>query len=560
MRLDFRKLGLASVLSLAAAACSGGSPSSSPPDATAGMGNGGGTGLGPLECKPELRPTSPLSLLTRAQYNATVAELVGDQSQPAQSFPPESQVAGFNNNTEVHVPNPLLVEKFLNAAEGIAARAVAASLTTLAPCAGTSDTEQAKCGRDFVANFGKRAFRRPLNDAETLAFDTLFSGMLSSRGYSTAVELTIEAMLQSPQFLYRIDSLRAATEQSGAVPLDSYQLASRMSYFLIGSMPDLALFEAADAGKLSSNAEVESQARRLLESPGAKRMVRDFNQQWLKLDQLEGMARNPPEGTTDLKGVGADYRESMHQFLDQAYWGQGDLRSLFLSPVTYVNARLAPLFGAPAPESGFAAVENAPGQVGLLTQPALMAMLAHSDQSGPVQRGVFVRQRLLCLEVKPPPPGLNPVAPDPAPGLTTRERFAVHTKMPACAACHKLIDGTGFGFENYDQLGRYRTEEYGIPVDATGEMISSGDPSVDGPYTGLQELSQRLAASPRVEQCLATNWYRFAMGRVEGDADACSLLEVQKKFADSSGQFKELLVAVTLTDAFRYRPAVPEDL
>ena len=325
-------------------------------------------------------------------------------------------------------------------------------------------------------------------------------------------------------------------------------------------MPDRDLFAAADAGKLASDAEIETQARRLLETSNARRMVRDFNQQWLKLDQLDGMARNPPDGSAaDMKGIGADYRESMHRFLDSAYWERGDLQSLFLSPVTYANARLAPLFGVAAPASGFASVDSAPGRVGLLTQPALMAMLAHSDQSGPVQRGVFVRQRILCLDVNPPPPGLNPVAPDPAPGLTTRARFDVHTKMAACSGCHKLIDGTGFGFENYDQLGRFRTEEYGIPVDASGEMIDTGDASVDGPYTGLEELSQRLAKSPRVEQCLATNWFRYAMGRVESAADACSLIEVQKRFTDSNGQFKELLVAVTLTDAFRYRPALPEE-
>jgi hypothetical protein len=189
----------------------------------------------------------------------------------------------------------------------------------------------------------------------------------------------------------------------------------------------------------------------------------------------------------------------------------------------------------------------------------LMAMLAHSDQSGPVQRGVFVRQRLLCLDVPPPPPNFNPIPPDPDPKLTTRERFAVHTQSSGCFACHKLIDGTGFGFEAYDHLGRYRTQENGLPIDTSGEMIGTTDPAVDGPYNGVLELSNRLAVSPRVERCLATNWYRYAMGRVENEADGCSLREVQQKFTASGGQFKELLVAVTLTDAFRYRPAISGD-
>jgi hypothetical protein len=189
-----------------------------------------------------------------------------------------------------------------------------------------------------------------------------------------------------------------------------------------------------------------------------------------------------------------------------------------------------------------------------------MAMLAHSDQSGPVQRGVFVRERILCIDVPPPPPNFNPIPPDPDPNLTTRERFKVHTASAACAGCHRLIDGTGFGFENYDQLGRYRSEENGQPVDASGEMLGTQEAGLDGDFTGVAQLSQRLAQSALVQKCLSTNWYRYAMGRVETEADNCSLGDVQQKFVASGGQLKELLVALTLTDAFRYRPALPEDM
>jgi len=553
MRPVLRLLGPACAL-LLAAACSSNAPSGasdpSPP-------SGGDDGL---VCSAGERPAAPLALLTRRQYDATISDLLGDNSQPSSSFPAENQVAGFNNNTEVHIANPLLVEQFMNAAEGISARAVAAGVDQLAPCAGTSTAERAQCGATFVASFGKRAFRRPLTTDEAQAFNTLFAGMNATRSYATAVELTIQALLQSPQFLYRVDSTRAATPETGAVPLDAYQLASRLSYFLTGSMPDQPLFGAADAGELSSPAEIETQARRLLETGRARSMVRDFNQQWLQLEQLSGLARNSVQGVSDVKGIGDDYRESLLQFMDQTFWEHGDLKSLFLSPSTFVNARLGSVLGLSAPATGFASVSDAPGSVGLLSQPGLMAMLAHSDQSGPVQRGVFVRQRLLCLEVPPPPPGLNPVAPDPAPGLTTRERFRVHTEAPACSGCHKLIDGTGFGFEKYDEFGRYRTQENGRPVDASGEMLASGEAAVDGPFDGVQELSTRLASSERVERCLATNWYRYAMGRVETEADGCSLREVEQKFAASGGQFKELLVAVALSEAFRYRPALPGDM
>jgi len=553
MRIVLRLLGSAWVLSLAVA-CSSAAPTT--PSVDGGPPGAPGDGL---VCKADQHPAAPLSLLTRAQYDATISDLLGDNSQPSLSFPPENQVSGFNNNTEVHIANPLLVEQFMDAAELIAGRAVAANLGTLAPCAGTSTSELASCGAAFVTSFGKRAFRRPLTNDEARALDTLFAGLNATRDYSAAVELTLQAVLQSPQFLYRMDSELAATPETGAVPLDSYQLASRLSYFLTGSMPDAQLFAAADAGALASVAEIETQARRLLETTRAKAVVRDFNQQWLQLDHMSGLARNPPPGMADVKGIGADYRESLQQFLDQVFWEHGDLSSLFLSPVTFVNARLASVLGLAAPASGFASVNTAKGSVGLLSQPGLMAMLAHSDQSGPIQRGVFVRQRILCLDVPSPPPGFNPIPPDPDPSLTTRERFRVHTMSKACSGCHKLIDGTGFGFENYDHLGRYRSEENGLQVDASGNMLETGEAVVDGPFNGVLELSNRLALSQRVERCLATNWYRYAMGRVETEADGCSLREVEQKFHASGGQFKELLVAVTSSEAFRYRPAISGD-
>src|SRR6478609_1880160 len=377
MRTVLRLLAKASVMSLAAA-CSSASPTPTPvadPPPTQEQPAADG-----LVCKADLHVAAPLSLLTRVQYDATISDLLGDNSQPSLSFPAENEVSGYNNNTEVHIANPLLGEQFMDAAEGIASRAVAANLATLAPCTGTSTTDQASCGTSFVKSFGKRAFRRPLKDDEAQAFNTLFSGLNATRGYSAAVELTMQAILQSPQFLYRMDSERAPTPETGAVALDSYQLASRLSYFLTNSMPDSALFAAADAGTLSSAAEIETQARRLLETSRAKAMVRDFNQQWLMLDQLSGLARNPPDGMADVKGIGSDYRESLQQFLDQAFWEKGDLRSLFLSPTTFVNARLAGVLGMAPPATGFAPVSDAPGRVGLLSQPGLMAMLAHSDQ------------------------------------------------------------------------------------------------------------------------------------------------------------------------------------
>jgi len=510
----------------------------------------------PGVCEAAPKPPSPIALLTRTQYDNTVEDLLGDTTRPSTTFPAENQVEGFRNNVYAHQASPLLVEMFQGAAESIAARAVSTRLDTLAPCAAGADA--VACGRSFVRSFGMRAFRRPLLDDEAQIFDGLFERSLANEGYAGAVELVLTAMLQSPQFLYRIDSIGTPTPETGAVAFGPYEMASRLSYFLTGSMPDAELFEAAAANRLATDEEIETQARRLIATPRARQMVREFHHQWLRLDNLPALMRTASElgaGSTEL---GRDWLASLDAFVDHVYWEAGNASALFTSKRVYVTPRLAVLYETSASANGLTAVEL-PDRAGLITQPALLALLAHPDQSAPVLRGVFVRERLMCLPVPPPPPTVNNMPPDPDPNATTRERFRVHTESDECRACHQLIDGVGFGLEAYDQLGRYRSEENGLPVDVSGEVFGTGDPELDGVYSGAGELAARLAGSRRVADCIATSWYQYAVGRTPAEADACSLAQVTAAFERSKGDLRELLVAVTLTDGFRYRAPLPEE-
>jgi hypothetical protein len=166
---------------------------------------------------------------------------------------------------------------------------------------------------------------------------------------------------------------------------------------------------------------------------------------------------------------------------------------------------------------------------------------------------------MLCQQLPPPPPDVDTTPPDPDPNATTRERFRQHSADARCGSCHRLLDTVGFGLESYDHLGRFRTEEYGLPIDASGNIVETpGDPELAGPFDGALELSAKLATSPQVEDCLATQWFRYAMGRIEQAEDACSLNAVKSKFSDSGGDFATLLVALATTDAFRYRRATVE--
>src|SRR5690606_32387962 len=243
-----------------------------------------------------------------------------------------------------------------------------------------------------------------------------------------------QAFLQSPQFLYRFDTdtsrpMAVVVEPAGETSyhVTGYEMASRLSYFLWNSMPDDELFEAAAAGELETLEQVEAQARRMLESDKLLETLSDFARQWLGLDKLNSIMRLVPgEGE---QSFGYDWRTSVDLFVQRAFYEGGDAKSLMKSPYVYMNPRLAALYGVDLPkdagEHDYYAVEfEAERRRGLLTQPGLLAMLAHSDQSTPIHRGVFVLSSLLCQPPPPAPPSVDPTPPDPDPNATTRERFA----------------------------------------------------------------------------------------------------------------------------------------
>jgi hypothetical protein len=504
-----------------------------------------------VSCEAVNPGLAPLHPLTRFQYDNAVRDLLADASEPALAFPPENEVDGYRTYAGANLANPLLVESYLTAAESVAAAAVAERLDEVAPCAGA---DEAECGHAFVSSFVERAFRRPGSEAELGPLTQLFDAG-HAQSYAKGVELVVQAVLQSPQFLYRVDGLKAATPETGAIALGAYELAGRLSFALWGSVPDAELMSAAREGRLVTPADVEREARRLLDDERAADIVRDFSEQWLGLSRLQGAVRDGVD--VEPAALSNAWRQSLDRFVHDSYFGPtGSFEQLFASPTVWVNATLSPLYGGTPAGDDMEPQTMPDPRAGLLTQPALMALLSHSDQTAPVLRGAFLRERILCQAVPPPPPDVNVVPPDPDPNATTRERFRQHTEQEACSSCHKLIDGVGFGFERYDQFGRYRAEENGLPVDESGEVIGILDESLNGPFAGAVELSERIAKSPQARACLATNWFRYSFGRAEQTEDACSLTQVHEQFEKSEGNLKELLVALTQTDAFLYRPAI----
>jgi hypothetical protein len=543
-------------VSAAAAACIGtigdGGDSNGP---GAGNGNGGPTGTtsSPL-CGAPSPGAAPLRRLTQSEYNNTVRDLLGDSSNPANAFPPDQKIGDFTNTAVALTVPPLLAQAYQSAAEQLAATAVG-NMSKLLPC-DPATTGQDACAQKFVTSFGTRAFRRPVTSDEQTALFALYQSNVAGATFANGIQAVVEAVLQSASFLYRVEFGDTAHAQGKVVPLTSYEMASRLSYFLWDSMPDDALFAAAGAGQLTTAAQIQAQATRMLQDPKAQPAVEQFYSQWLTLDQVATSAKDPttyPEYTPALQS--AMQKETL-AFVDWVMWqSDAKLSTLLTAPVSFLNQDLAALYGVSGVSgSALKQVSLDPTQrAGLMTQPSLMTILGKPDRSSPVRRGKFVRERLLCQTILPPPSNIVITPPPVQPGVTTRQMFEGHDKVEPCKDCHLLMDPIGFGFEHFDGVGKWRTTDQGQPVDSSSTLAGT---DVDGTFDGAVTLAHKLAQSHEVSDCMVKEWFRYTFGRGESPDDACSLDTLKKEFVASGFDVRKLLAAITQTDAFRYRPEV----
>ena len=410
----------------------------------------------------------------------------------------------------------------------------------------------------FIQQFGAKAFRRPLTTEEVADYTAFFEGERANSSFAGAVQLTTEAFLQAPQFLYRLELGDPATAATDRVKLTSYEIASRLSYLVWGSAPDATLTAAAAANGLDDATARETHARRLLGDARTGTMMVEFHRQWLDLDRLAKEPKDPktyPKYDTPLQSA---IREESDRFVRKVMWqGAGTLDAFLTSTDTEVNAPLAALYGVAAPASGWAAATLDPAQrAGFLTRANFLASRAHQLEGSPPLRSVFIRDRLLCLPPLMPPADANLSEPAATPGAmaqTNRQLFEARIAPATCKGCHTIINPMGYGLENYDAVGAYRTTDNGLPVDASGAITGS---DVDGPFTGGVELSKKLAGSKTVAACATTTWYAYALGRDLGTADACRLAKLNLSLSDAHGDVRELLVAIVTSPEFIYRDPV----
>jgi hypothetical protein len=521
----------------------------------------------PVDPAPPLPPTTstgasavPLRRLTEVELNNTLRDLFPSIALPHVTLndgEDPSNRGGYEGDVARQTPSDLVIEQLRTASTTIATAAIAHKASLL-PRAPIDATDEVDVGHEFIADFGARAFRRPLEARELTAYNALFDLAREQVDFDAGIQLVISALLQSPAFIYRVELGGAASDQfEGAAAVSQYEMASRLSYLLWSSMPDQELFDAAAQNALSTPEDIELQARRMLADAKAKDALLSFHRQWLDFDRVSQQERDAATYPQFNDALRTAMRKEADALVENVMInGDARLHTLLTTTTTRVDGALASLYGVTPPASDWDLVEL-PGdqRAGVLTQAAFLTSRAHAVNPSPVLRGVFILDRFLCMA--PPPPGgeVNTTPPqrDPNQQTTNRDRYAQHTFDPVCQGCHQGIDGIGFGLEAYDAIGKYRTEDNGLPVDDSGDLSGVG---VGGTFEGGVQLAQTLADSPLVEECVARQWLTYARGRAEDEVDWGHIAEIAYAFRTNGGDVRELLVALVTSPSFRFMPQV----
>ena len=531
---------------------------------------------------------APLRRLTREQYANTIRDLLGITDAPTDDLPIDEGAGGFYSNVIAPV-SELQIEKYRSTAEALATKAVE-NLPAVVPC----DAETPGCAETFIARFGRRAYRRPLTSAEEARYRQLFAEARAGSDFRGGVRVVLETMLQSIHFLYRFEPApavdQAAAGHAAVVPLPPYAMASRLSYFLWNTMPDEALFAAAEADALRTTEQISAQAARMVADARFTDAAVSFHLQWLDVVELPGKEKRKSLHPLWSENLRTFMHEETVRFVTEVIKsGDGRLETLLTAPWSIAGGPLVTLYGPaskqpqmkkekdkdsppksildqarPPPDPPKLRPSDVPWRrlaldptqrAGLLTQASVLTVHAHWDKSSLVHRGKLIREKLLCEVLPPPPPDVNNTLPPTDSKVSARERFEEHRAEVSCAKCHRLIDPLGAPFEMFDAIGNFRTKDGPADVDSEGEL--TGTRNADGPVKNAAELARRLATADEVRECVARQWLRFALGREETPEEAPSLNAALAAFRASDYRIPALVVAITRTDAFRNQQVTP---
>jgi Protein of unknown function (DUF1592)/Protein of unknown function (DUF1588)/PA14 domain/Protein of unknown function (DUF1595)/Cytochrome C oxidase, cbb3-type, subunit III len=450
------------------------------------------------------------------------------------SFPPDDRSVGYERGTAV--------SKAWDQATTDAALEIAdhftAHLKDLTGVGQDSPDREQKL-REFCQRFAERAFRRPMTDEQKAFFiDRRFK---EAKQPEVAVKRVVLLVLKSPRFLYR---------ELGTKRPDDYDVASRLSFGLWDSLPDQPLLDAAAADQLSTREQVIRQAERMVTDIRARSKLRELFLQWLKVDQVSDIAKDPKRYPQFNEVMASDLRTSLDLFLEDVIDSNAaDFRQLLSADYVYLNGRLAQFYGTDlAPDAPFQKVYlDQRERAGVLTHPYLMASFAYTASTSPIHRGVFISRSILGRVLRPPPEAVAPLAPDLHPDLTTRQRVTLQTKPESCQSCHGMINPLGFTLENFDAVGRYRKDEQGRPIDATGSYETRAGEAVK--FQGVQDLVVFLTSSEETHSAIVQQLFHHLIKQPVRAYGPQTLTDLRQFFAAHDFNLRKLMVEIMATSA-----------
>jgi hypothetical protein len=524
--------------------------------------------LSNVDCGRETDPGRvTMRRLNRAEYNNTIRDLVGIDFQPADDFPSDDVGYGFDNIGDVLTLPPLLFEKYLAAAEATAEKAIVAATGGADPhtlpeshrriifCTPTPET-RTESARAILQRFASRAYRRPAAAGEVARL-IRFVDLAAENGesFERGIQLAVEAVLCSPQFLFRVE-LDPRSQRGERLPpthpVNEFELASRLSYFLWCSMPDEELTRLASEGKLRAGDALEQQVRRMLTDPKARALVENFGDQWLQLRLLGAIKPDTGQFPTFDDDLRRAMLEETRLFFGSVVRDDRSVLDFLDATDTFVNERLARHYGIPGikGEEFRRVTLHDERRGGLLGQASILTVTSNPTRTSPVKRGKWILEQILGTPPPPPPANVPELKEDKDVVLsgTLRQRMEQHRANPDCATCHGRMDPLGFGLENFDAIGAWRDKEGSFPIDASGTL--PGGRSFAGPKALKSILREREADFAR---CLSEKLLTFALGRGLDYYDKCAVDKIVAAIGQNDYRFSALVLGIVNSDPFQKR-------
>jgi len=414
-------------------------------------------------------------------------------------------------------------------------------------------SEEEGCAKQILSNFARRAYRRPVTDADLQMPLAFYREARTAEDFEGGIERGLRSLLVSPEFLFRVEHDPSGIAPNTAYRLTDLELASRLSFFLWSSIPDDELLNLAIAAKLSEPAVLEKQVRRMLADPRSASLVNNFADQWLYLRNLETIipdAREFPDFDDNLRQA---MRRETELFFESIIREDRNVVDLLSANYTYLNERLAKHYGIPnVYDSNFRRVtfEGNSARGGLLGQASILTVTSYADRTSPVIRGKWVLTNIVGSPPPPPPPNVPPLKTDGSAGkaMTIRERMAAHRANQPCAGCHRLMDPVGFSLENYDAVGRWRTTEQDVPIDGAGNLPDGSQ------FVGVSGLRQALLSRPELfVTTLTEKLLTYGLGRGLESYDAAAVRKIVRDAHNDDYRFSALILGIVNSTPFQMR-------